>query len=277
MKRSLKPKLIILFVLIFFLGVTDLVSALNQQHQISNELDDFNYPSESGFQIGKFVEGDVCEILGEFAYTERRTRTGFITNTSVSSHYYLVPLSETLSTGNVKYVVLELYTTESVRNAELLTEQTQNYLGTGTEPDVWNKFPIKGKISELDEEVAQPLYDWFTYYGMNDNRVNYEDKICPYIITELAPDSVGKDVINSIITMLMGLLGIWVILSNYFRARKGGAVQTDTDYTPVNDIPTQTDSFGNTSASGNVSSPADSDDFFKKLLNVKNSKMTKNK
>lgn len=264
MKRSLKPKLIILFVLIFFLGVTDLVSALNQQHQISNELDDFNYPSESGFQIGKFVEGDVCEILGEFAYTERRTGTGFITNTSVSSHYYLVPLSETLSTGNVKYVVLELYTAESVRNAELLTEQTQNYLGTGTEPDVWNKFPIKGKISELDEEVAQPLYDWFTYYGMNDNRANYEDKICPYIITELAPDSVGKDVINSIITMLMGLLGIWVILSNYFRARKGGAVQTDADYTPVNDIPTQTDSFGHTSASGNVSSPADSDDFFKK-------------
>lgn len=254
----------IIFIVLFCMGATSLLTAAEQQQQISKGLDDFNYLSDSEFQKGKFVEGYVYEVYGEFAYEEMYNETlGVKHNSRVTSHYYLIPLTGSFDTDNPKFIALEIRTEEGVKNAELLMEQTWNYQDTGEEPDVWNEFPIQGKISELDSEIEGYLYEWLTNDGADGTRADYEDMICPYVISEYAPGAVGRGMGFGIVLTLIGLAGICVMLFIYFRTRQGESLQVIPQsqdyvaYDPVNGNAAQTGSFGNTTASGSVSSPAD--------------------
>ena len=264
LRGSLKLRLAIFFIALFCIGISSLVSASQQQSQLSKGLDDFNYLSESRFQKGKFVEGYVYEVYGEFAYEEMYSETlGVKHNSRVTSHYYLIPLTGSFETDSPKFIALEIRTEEGVKNAELLMEQTWNYQETGVEPDEWNEFPIQGKISELDSEIEGYLYEWLTNDGADGTRADYVDMICPYVISEYAPGAVDRGMTIGVVFTLIGLLGIGGTAFVYFRARRGESLQVIPQsqdyvaYDPVNGNAAQTGSFGNTTASGSVASPAD--------------------
>lgn len=262
MRGSLRLKTAIIFIALFCMGVTSLITASEQQSQISKGLDDFNYLSDSQFQKGKFVEGYVYEVYGEFAYMESYDETlGIKHNSRVTSHYFLIPLSGSFDTQSPKFIALEIRTDEGLKNAELLMEQTWDYHETGNEPDVWNDFPIQGKVSELDGEIEEYLYDWLTNDGADGTRADFTDMICPYVISEYAPGAVGRGMTLGAVLTIVGLAGIGIMLFIYFRTRRTETVQASqqpyTAYTPVNDSPAQTGSFGNSTASGSIPSPAD--------------------
>ena len=257
-------KAAVIFIALFCMGAVSLISASEQQRQINKGLDDFNYLTNSGFVNGKFVEGYVYEVYGEFAYEEMYNETlGIKSNSRVTSHYYLILLSGSLDTRTPKFAALEIRTSEGIQNAELLMEQTLNYLETGNESDVWNEFPVQGKVSELDEELEGYLYDWLTNYGEDGTRADYEDMICPYVISEYAAGSVDRGMSIGIVLTVIGLAGIGIMIFIYFRTRRSETVQNIpqpqpyTAYTPVNGNMPQSGSFGNTTASGSISSPAD--------------------
>lgn len=264
MNNTRMLKAAIIFIVLFCMGATSLLTASQQQQQLNKGLDDFNYLSDSEFSKGKFVEGYVYEVYGEFAYEEMYNETlGIKRNSRVTSHYYLIPLTGSFDTGSPKFIALEIRTEEGVKNAELLMEQTWNYQDTGEEPDVWNEFLIQGKVSKLDSEIEDYLYEWLTNDGEYGTKADYEDMICPYVISEYAPGAVGRGMTMGIVLTLIGLGGIGVIIFIYFRTRRNETVkpcsqpQPYTAYTPVNGTPVQTGSFGSTTASGSIPSPAD--------------------
>lgn len=253
---------IIIFAVMLCTGAGGIITASEQQQQINRGLDDFNYLSDSEFYKGKFVEGYVFEVYGEFAYEESYRETlGVKSNSHVTSHYYLIPLTGSFDSEMPKFIALEIKTAAGVKNAELLMEQTWNYQDTGEEPDVWNEFPIQGSVSRLDGEIEDYLYDWLTNGGTDGTRADYEDMICPYVITEVAAGAVDRGMNFSVTITLIGLAGIGVMIFLYIRTLRNETIQADTRpytaYTPVNGNAAQTGSFGNTTASGSVSSPAD--------------------
>lgn len=252
----------VIFIVMLCMGATSILTASEQLQQIKKGLDDFNYLSDSEFTKGKFVEGYVYEVWGEFAYEEMYNETlGIKRNSRVTSHYYLVPLSGSIDAQTPKFIALEIRTAEGVRNAELLMEQTWNYHDTGEEPDVWNEFLIQGSVSGLDGEIEDLLYDWLTNDGTDGTRADYEDMICPYVISEYAPGAAERGMSFGIVLTLIGLAGIGIMIFIYIRTRQSETVRSSpepyTAYTPVNGNVPQSGSFGNTTASGTVSSPAD--------------------
>lgn len=264
MRKQHRLNAVIIFAVMLFAGAGGMITSSKQQQQINKGLDDFNFLSDSEFYKGKFVEGDVFEVYGEFAYEESYNETlGIKSNSHVTSHYYLIPLTGSFDSDMPKFITLEIKTAAGVKNAELLMEQTWNYQDTGEEPDVWNEFPIQGKVSRLDGEIEEYLYDWLTNDGVDGTRADYEDMICPYVITEHSAEAVGRSMNFSITITIIGLAGIGIMIFLYIRTRQSEAVQVMpqpqpyTAYTPVNGNAPRTGNFGNTTASGSVSSPAD--------------------
>ena len=85
--------------------------------------------------------------------------------------------------------------------------------------------------------------------------------ICPYLISEYAPGAAERGMSFGIVLTLIGLAGIGIMIFIYIRTRQSETVRSSpepyTAYTPVNGNVPQSGSFGNTTASGTVSSPAD--------------------
>lgn len=264
MKNHRFVNAIVIFAVLLIAGIGGMITASGQQKQINQGLDDFNYLSDSEFYKGKFVEGYVFEVYGEFAYEESYRETmGIKSNSHVTSHYYLIPLTGSFDTDMPKFIALEIKTAAGTRNAELLMEQTLNYQDTGEEPDIWNEFLIQGKVSKLDGEIEDYLYEWLTNDYTDGTKADYEDMICPYVITEHSAEAVGRSMNFNITITLIGLIGIGMMIFLYFRTRQNETVQPPeqprpyTAYTPVNGNAPHSGNFGNTTASGSVSSPAD--------------------
>lgn len=68
MRNTRLLKAAVIFIVMFCMGATGILTAADQQLQMNKGLEDFNYLSDSEFQTGKFVEGYVYEVYGEFAY-----------------------------------------------------------------------------------------------------------------------------------------------------------------------------------------------------------------
>lgn len=261
MSRTLK--MIIVLLVIRVMGVTVLLEAGGNSREIAKGMEDFNGLNLSDFYRGRFVQGDVFEIYGEFAYTETYEETfGIKHNSEVTAHYYVIPLAGSFETETPLFAALCLTDAQSIKNAELLMEQTWEYMDNGTEPDVWNEFPVTGKIIPMDSEIEGYFYDWFTNDGADGTRADYENVVCPYVISEFDTSSIGTTHIMGIILTVAGFGGIALYAVITLAVRRSAApsnaysaANASGTYNPVN--AGYTSSFGNTNQSGTVSSPAD--------------------
>ena len=264
MKRSVRA--FILLICIGFLGIAGISRSMEEKGEIAKGMPDFNSMSREEFYPRQFVKGDVFEVYGEFAYEESYRETlGIKHGSKVTSHYYLIPMSGSLDAGKPMFIALKIKSAEGVRNAELLMQQTWNYIDTGYEPSVWNEFTVQGKISTLDSELEGYLYEWLTNDGENGTRADYADMICPYLIIERDDKAISNEMTSGVVMCLIGFGGVAVTAVITVRSRRR-TVAADipspemytSSYSPVNSAPPQqSGSFGNTTASGSVSSPAD--------------------
>lgn len=211
----------LIFAVLLVIGISGTVSSLKDKSELAKGIDDFNYLANSEFYDGKFVEGNVFEIYGEFAYTESYSETlGVKHNSKVTSHYYLIPITGSFEASTLKLVPVEIRTSENINNAELLMQQTFDFQDCGTEPETWNEFDLFGKVSELNGEVEEYLYSWLTNDGADGTKDDYKNLICPYIITEYQPDAPEKLLRTHIILTAVGAVGLIVMIFIFIKALK---------------------------------------------------------
>lgn len=209
--NSFKGRLAILFAILFIMGTIFTVTGMIDNNAAENTDMDFNYMDEYEFKEGMFVKGRVYEIYDEFAVEETYKKTfGITTSTRISSHYYVIPMVGTFESDSAKYIALEISHVGMVEEAEKLMEQTWNYYDYDIEPSVWNEFDIKGKVSKLDGELLDYMYEWFMYGDPGATRADYEDLICPYVITYHNTSSSG--VVFTVILAAIGAIGLAVII-----------------------------------------------------------------
>lgn len=238
MKRNGLLSISVVLAVMLVLGIGGVITGIKDKAELAKGVDDFNYLANSEFYEGKFVEGNVFEIYGEFAYTESYSETlGVKHNSKVTSHYYLIPITGSFEASTLKLIPVEIRTSANITNAELLMQQTFDFQDYGTEPDVWNEFTLFGKVSVLDGEVEEYLYSWLTNDGADGTKEDYKNLICPYIITEYAADAPAKTLNFSFAIAVIGALGLGVIVFIFVRSRRSNipsqTVQENV-YQPVN-------------------------------------------
>ena len=237
-KRNGLLSISVVLAVMLVLGIGGVITGIKDKAELAKGIDDFNYLANSEFYEGKFVEGNVFEIYGEFAYTESYSETlGVKHNSKVTSHYYLIPITGSFEASTLKLIPVEIRTSANITNAELLIQQTFDFQDYGTEPDVWNEFTLFGKVSVLDGEVEEYLYSWLTNDGADGTKEDYKNLICPYIITEYAADAPAKTLNFSLTIAIIGALGLGVIVFIFVRSRRNNSpsqtVQENV-YQPVN-------------------------------------------
>ncbi|MCI7768082.1 MAG: hypothetical protein MSJ26_08930 [Oscillospiraceae bacterium] len=248
---------LLLFLVAGLLGISFIAAGTEEKRAIAKGIKDFNTMIPSEFNAGQFVEGNVYEVFGEFAYMESYNETlGIKHGSKITSHYYLILLSGSFESDTPMFIALELKSPEAVENAELLLEQTVDYEINGTEPVIWNEFYVQGKLKKLGGELEEHLYSWLTSDGEDGTRADYEDMICPFVITERNVTSVEGDMTFGIVLTVICSAAAAAMLIIFIKARASSAQTSpypDASYPP----PRASDSFGNTTASGNISSPSD--------------------
>ena len=222
--NSFKTRFAILFAVLFVMGTIFTVTGLIDNNAAENADMDFNYMNEYEFKDGMFVKGRVYEIYGEFAVEETYQKTfGITTSTRVSSHYYVVPMVGTFEGDKPMYIALEISHVGMVEEAEKLMDQTWNYYDYGIEPTMWNEFDIKGKVSELNGELLDYMYEWFMYGDDGATRAEYEEFICPYVITYRNTSSSG--VVFTVVLAAIGAIGLTIMIMLHI---KGNSTPTNT-------------------------------------------------
>lgn len=254
MKRVTRSVLL-LFLVAGLLGISFIAAGADEKKAIEKGIKDFNTMSLGEIGAGQFVEGNVFEIYGEFAYKETYEETlGIKHGSKVTAHYYLIPMWGSFDSDSPMFIALELNSKEAVQNAELLLEQTVEYEMNGTEPDVWNEFPVQGKLKKLGGELEEYLYTWLTNDGEDGTRADYEDMICPYVIMERSVSSVEEDMTFGTVLTVICFAVVVLMLIVFIKARSSSA---DDAYSDGTDTPERSDGFGNVTSSGSISSPSD--------------------
>ncbi len=233
-----KLRLIIGFIALFVMGMYFMISSVVENSKADNAELDFNYMSEYDFKKGMYVKGRVYEIYDEYAYEETyETTFGIKTNERVSSHFYLVPMVGTFETETPKYITVEISHVKMIPEAEKLMQQTWDYYDNGIEPTIWNEFDITGKVTPLDEELEGYLYEWFMYGDENSTRADYEDMICPYVITYHSFSGNSSGVAFGAGLTIIGAIGIAVFVVIYLKSRNTVPAYNSTYSAPYEPVP----------------------------------------
>lgn len=213
---SFKTRLIVLFAVLFIMGTIFTITGSIENAAAENAEMDFNYMSEYEFKDGMYVKGRVYEIYGEFAVEETYEKTfGITTNKRISSHYYVVPMIGTFESDTPMYVAVEISHVGMVEEAEKLMSQTWNYYDYDIDPGIWNEFDIQGKVTAMDGKLLDYFYEWFMYGDSGATRAEYEQYICPYLITYRNTSS--STPVFTVVLAAIGAIGLTVMLMLHFK------------------------------------------------------------
>ena len=204
MSNSLKLRLFICGVVLLIAGIACASASLAEKREIAKGMKDFNEMYESDFYKGQYVQGELLELWDEFAYMEEYTETmGIKGKSRVSAHYYVMPLQTSYETGSPVFAAVCLRNLSQISQAEQMINEMNDYWDEESD-GLYTSIPITGKVSVLDDELKQYFYEWLMYGDEESSTSEYEQYVCPYLITAVQPDSS-----NSALSMgaLMAVIG----------------------------------------------------------------------
>lgn len=228
MSNTLKLRLFICGVVLLIAGIACASSSLAEKREIAKGMKDFNEMYESDFYKGQYVQGELLELWDEFAYMEEYTETmGIKGKSRVSAHYYVMPLQTSYETGSPVFAAVCLRNLSQISQAEQMINEMNDYWDEESD-GLYTSIPITGKVSVLDDELKQYFYEWLMYGDEGASTAEYEQYVCPYLITAVQPDSS-----NSALSMgaLMAVIGAVLVGAVVFVTIKSKRV-AGTDMSP---------------------------------------------
>lgn len=216
----IKWRLMGVFGVLLIMGIDMMFDSIRDSSAMSKGITDFNEMTESDFEVGRFVQGDVVELLGQFAYEYEESR--YSSSEKVTKRYYLMPLYATYDYDNPKYVAVCISNTQMAKAADKIVEETWDYYDYGTEPDKWTELYITGKVSKIDKDIEDLLYEWLLEGEEGSTRAEMESYVCPYVITYYQLSAASGMTGIGAVMFIIGTLGLAVVIVIHLKSKKQG-------------------------------------------------------
>lgn len=229
MSNSLKLRLFICGVVLLIAGIACASSSLAEKREIAKGMKDFNEMYESDFYKGQYVQGELLELWDEFAYMEEYTETmGIKGKSRVSAHYYVMPLQTSYETGSPVFAAVCLRNLSQISQAEQMINEMNDYWDNDGEGYLYTSIPITGKVSVLDDELKQYFYDWLMYGDEESSTSEYEQYVCPYLITAVQPDSSNSALSMGALMAVIGAVLVAAVIIVTVKSRKDNVTADET-------------------------------------------------
>ncbi|MCM1523473.1 MAG: hypothetical protein NC120_03350 [Ruminococcus sp.] len=228
-------------------GIMMLFIAGKDSAAYSKGVTDFNEMAGDDFIVGRYVEGTVFNLQDEFAYEEKYRETlGVKHNERVSAHYYVMPLLATMDSDTPQYAAVCLRNAQMIETAEIMVNETWAFY-TGTQmPEEWTSMELTGKVSKLDGDLEDLMYEWMMYGDDEAIKEDYEPMICPYLITYNDPSAISSLMTAGAVLLAAGAAGLAVTIVIKVKAGRNAVTESVSAFDGVQ-LPTADDT-GYTSA-----------------------------
>lgn len=229
MSNSLKLRLFICGVVLLIAGIACASASLAEKREIAKGMKDFNEMYESDFYKGQYVQGELLELWDEFAYMEEYTETmGIKGKSRVSAHYYVMPLQTSYETGSPVFAAVCLRNLSQISQAEQMINEMNDYWDNDGEGYLYTSIPITGKVSVLDDELKQYFYEWLMYGDEGASTSEYEQYVCPYLITAVQPDSSNSALSMGALMAVIGAVLVAAVIIVTVKSRKDNVTADET-------------------------------------------------
>lgn len=210
-------------------GIACASSSLAEKREIAKGMKDFNEMYESDFYKGQYVQGELLELWDEFAYMEEYTETmGIKGKSRVSAHYYVMPLQTSYETGSPVFAAVCLRNLSQISQAEQMINEMNDYWDNDGEGYLYTSIPITGKVSVLDDELKQYFYEWLMYGDEGASTAEYEQYVCPYLITAVQPDSSNSALSMGALMAVIGAVLVAAVIIVTVKSRKDNVTADET-------------------------------------------------
>lgn len=229
MSNTLKLRLFICGVILIIAGIACAGDSLAQKREMAKGMMDFNEMQASDFYKGQYVQGELLELWDEFAYMEEYTETalGRKTNSRVSAHYYIMPLQTSYENGTPVFAAVCLKNVTQISAAEQMINEMNDYWDEESD-GLYTSIPITGKVSVLDDELKQYFYEWLMYGDEGASTSDYEQYVCPYLITAVQPDSSNSALSMGALMAVIGAVLVAAVIIVTVKSRKDNVTADET-------------------------------------------------
>lgn len=229
MSNSLKLRLFICGVVLLIAGIACAGDSLAQKREMAKGMMDFNEMQASDFYKGQYVQGELLELWDEFAYMEEYTETmGIKGKSRVSAHYYVMPLQTSYETGSPVFAAVCLRNLSQISQAEQMINEMNDYWDNDGEGYLYTSIPITGKVSVMDDELKQYFYEWLMYGDEGASTAEYEQYVCPYLITAVQPDSSNSALSMGALMAVIGAVLVAAVIIVTVKSRKDNVTADET-------------------------------------------------
>lgn len=154
-------RLLVVFVGLAIMGIALLIGSIKDKAELAKPRGDLDTMKASDFYDGRFVEGEIYEIWGQYAYMEESdTIFGISYNTKVTSQYYVMPLPATFDDYDMKFVSLSIPDSATQKTADKIVSETVNYYNRGVELPEWTTLKVEGKVTKLTGKGLQLFQEY---------------------------------------------------------------------------------------------------------------------
>ncbi len=228
MSNTLKLRLFICGVVLLIAGIACASASLAEKREIAKGMKDFNEMYESDFYKGQYVQGELLELWDEFAYMEEYTETmGIKGKSRVSAHYYIMPLQTSYENGTPVFAAVCLKNVTQISAAEQMINEMNDYWDEESD-GLYTSIPITGKVSVLDDELKQYFYEWLMYGDEGASTSEYEQYVCPYLITAVQPDSSNSALSMGALMAVIGAVLVAAVIIVTVKSRKDNVTADET-------------------------------------------------
>lgn len=228
MSNTLKLRLFICGVVLLIAGIACASASLAEKREIAKGMMDFNEMQASDFYKGQYVQGELLELWDEFAYMEEYTETmGIKGKSRVSAHYYVMPLQTSYENGTPVFAAVCLKNVTQISAAEQMINEMNDYWDEESD-GLYTSIPITGKVSVLDDELKQYFYEWLMYGDEGASTSEYEQYVCPYLITAVQPDSSNSALSMGALMAVIGAVLVAAVIIVTVKSRKDNVTADET-------------------------------------------------
>lgn len=228
MSNTLKLRLFICGVVLLIAGIACASASLAEKREIAKGMKDFNEMYESDFYKGQYVQGELLELWDEFAYMEEYTETmGIKGKSRVSAHYYVMPLQTSYENGTPVFAAVCLKNVTQISAAEQMINEMNDYWDEESD-GLYTSIPITGKVSVMDDELKQYFYEWLMYGDEESSTSEYEQYVCPYLITAVQPDSSNSALSMGALMAVIGAVLVAAVIIVTVKSRKDNVTADET-------------------------------------------------
>lgn len=141
-------KRVVPFIIIAVFGLVLLVAAIRDKIELAKPLSNIEDMEKTDFYNGRFVQGELYELWGEYATLETSdSMFGIKYNTRTAAHYFLMPLETSYETSDLQFISVAIKDGVDFTTAQKMVKEFENYLEKDTYLET--TMTIKGKVTTL--------------------------------------------------------------------------------------------------------------------------------